>query len=220
MVSREMDMAKKRVVLITGAVVALVGLVLLKPRLAPAQESFFRSEIWLPHQSLGQGYNLALPFEGPIPGEKVSLDEARSRMPFPIPLPSYMPGSTKVMEVYASRADTATEFRQAALVYENGIYIILHVEEEITLGWETPLADQPDIFKPVEINGHPGLGAEPGLARECVTYAPSTDRQCTDGPGRRPGFVEWQVGRVVIYIASYDYPLAELLRVAESMEVR
>jgi len=211
-------MSRKRLVLIAGAVVALVALALLTPRMFPRQESFFRSEIWLPHQSLGEGYNLALPFEGPIPGEKVSLDEARSRMPFPVPLPVYLPGSTRLMEVYASRADTATEFRQAALVYENGIYIILHYDEA-TMGWDWAFAEYPDIFKAVEVAGHPGLGAEPGLARECVSYAPSTDRQCTDGPGPRPGVVEWQAEGLVISIRSYDYSLAELLRVAESMDV-
>jgi hypothetical protein len=104
-------MRRKSLVLIAGAVVALVGLVLLRMKLTPPEESFFRSEIWLPHQGLGEGYNLALPFEGPISGEKVSLDEARSRMPFSIPLPSYLPGSTRLMDVYASRADTATEFQ-------------------------------------------------------------------------------------------------------------
>jgi hypothetical protein len=213
-------MSRKRILLVAGAVVALVGLVLLRMRAAPAEESFYRSEIWLPHQGLGEGYDLTSSFEGPIPGERVSLDEARSRMPFPIPLPGYLPGTTRLMEVYASRADTATEFRQAALVYDNGIHIILDLEEEMTLGWETPVAEQPDIFKPVEVNGHPGLGAEPGLARDCVRYAPSTDWRCSDGPGRRPGFVEWQVGGLVIYIRSYDYSLAELLRVAESMEAR
>lgn len=47
---REVDMGTKRVVLIAGAVVVLVGLVLLRPRMFPRQESFYRSEIWLPHQ--------------------------------------------------------------------------------------------------------------------------------------------------------------------------
>ena len=211
-------MSRKRILLVAGALVALVGLALLTPRMFPRQESFYRSEIWLPHQGVGEAYNLALPWEGPIAGEKVSLDEARSRMPFPIPLPGYLPGTTRLMEVYASPADTATEFREAALVYENGIYIILYCDEA-TMGWGWAFEEYPDIFRPVEVNGHPGLGAEPGLARECVSYAPSTDRQCTDGPGPRPGAVEWQAERLVISIRSYDYSLAELLRVAESMEV-
>jgi len=212
-------MGTKRIVLMLGAVVALVGLVLLRMRVAPSEESFYRSEIWLPHQAYVLWARAALPWEGPIAGEKVSLDEARSRMPFPIPLPSYLPGPTRLMEVYASRRDTPAEFSQAALVYENRIYIILHLEEEITLSWERPIAEQPDIFKPLEVNGHAALGAEPGLARHCVSYAPSEEWECHDGPGLRPGFVEWQAGGLVIYVRSYDYPLAELLRVAESMDV-
>ena len=160
-----------------------------------------------------------MPFEGPIPGDRVSLDEARARTPLQIPLPSYLPGAATLREVYASRVDTPAAFRQAALVYDNGIHIILDYEEEMTLSWETPIAEQPDIFKPVEVNGQPGLGAEPGLARHCVRYAPSTEWECQDGPEPRPGFVEWQVGGLVVYVCSYDYPLAELLRVAESMQV-
>jgi hypothetical protein len=212
-------MSRKGLVLIAGAVVVLVGLALLTPRMFPRQESFYRSEIWLPHQSLGEGYTLTLAFEGPISGEMVSLDEARSRAPFPIPLPSYLPGTTRLMEVYASRADTATEFRQAALVYENGIYIILYYDEA-SMGWGWAFAEYPDIFKPVQVSGHPGLGAEPGLTRSCVSYAAAEEQECQDGPGPRPGVVEWQADGVVISIRSYDYSLAELLRVAESMEVR
>jgi hypothetical protein len=212
-------MGIKRVTLIAVAVVAVVGVVLLRTRAAPADQSFFRSEIWLPHQGLGEGYSLALPFEGPIPGEKVSLDEARSRMPFPIPLPAYLPGDGTLMEVYASSADTAAEFCQAALVYENGIYIILYYDEA-SLGWGWAFAEFPDIFKPVEVNDHPGLGAEPGLARNCVSYAPSEEQECQDGPGLAPGLVEWQADGLVISVRSYDYSLTELLRVAESMHVQ
>jgi hypothetical protein len=212
-------MSRRRVVVIAGAVVALAGLVLLKPRLAPAEESFFRSEIWLPHQGLGEGYNLALPFQGPIPGEKVSLDEARSRMPFSIPLPSYLPGSTRLMEVYASRTDTPREFRQAALVYENGIHIILYYEPG-TLNWTSWPEEHADIFKAVEVRGHPGVGSEPGPERICVSYAPSTEFECRDGSDSRPGMVQWEADGLVIAIYSYDYSLAELLRVAESMDVQ
>lgn len=211
-------MNRKRLVLAAGAVVVLVALALLRMRVAPPKEGFYRSEIWLPHQAYVLWARAALPSQGPIVGEKVSLDEARSRMPFPIPLPSYLPGPTRLMEVYASRRDTPREFSQAALVYENGIYIILYYDEA-TMGWDWAFAEYPDIFKAVEVAGHPGLGAEPGLARECVSYAPSTDRQCTDGPGPRPGVVEWQAEGLVISIRSYDYSLAELLRVAESMDV-
>jgi hypothetical protein len=217
-VRQEIDMGIKRAALIVAAVVAVAGLVLLRTRVAPAEESFFRSEIWLPHRGLGEGYDLALPFEGPIAGEKVSLEEARRRVPFPIPLPGYLPGDGALKEVYASSDDTATEFREAALVYANKIYIIMYYDEA-TLGWAWPFAEFPDIFKPVEVAGHPGLGAEPRLARTCVRYAPSEEQECRDGPGLAPGVVEWQADGLVISVSSYDYSLAELLRVAESMHV-
>jgi hypothetical protein len=69
------------------------------------------------------------------------------------------------------------------------------------------------------VRGHPGVGAEPGLARHCVRYAPSAEWECQDGPGPRSGVVEWQADGMVVSIRSYDYPLAKLLRIAESMDV-
>lgn len=198
--------------------VALVGLVLVRTRNVPAEESFFRSEIRLPHRA-GGTYELIWPYEGPIPGEKVTLDEAVRRMPFEIPVPGYLPGEAALVEVYASAIDTTREMRQAALVYANGIYIIMHYEE-MALSFDSSVVEHPDIFKPVEVSGYAGIGAEPGPQRFCVSYAPSEEWECQDGPGLRPGLVEWQAGARVSAIYSYDYPLAELLRVAESMEVR
>jgi len=211
-------MSRKRVLLVAGAVVALVGLVLLRMRLAPAEESFYRSEIWLPHAAMGEAHGGFMPWEGPIPGDRVSLDEARARTPFPIPLPSYMPDGAALREVYASGMENPRLYRQAALVYENGVYIILRYGG-MTWSWESPFVERPEGFELVEVSGHGGVGAEPGLARECVSYAPSTEWECQDGPGLRPGVVEWQADGLVTAIYSYDYSLAELLRVAESMDM-
>lgn len=162
---------------------------------------------------------LALASEGPIAGDKVTLDEARRCVPFEIPVPGYLPGEAALKEVYASAIDTPREMRQAALVYANGIHIIMHYDE-MALSYDSWVMEHPDIFKPVEVSGHPGIGAEPGLKRSCVSYAPSGEWECQDGPGLRPGMVQWQASGLVIAIYSYDYSLAELLRVAESMELR
>jgi hypothetical protein len=211
-------MSRKRILLIAGAVVVLVGLALLTPRMFPRQENFYRSEVWLPHAAMGGAPGGLLPWEGPIAGDRVSLDEARARTPFPIALPSYMPEGTALREVYASGMDNPRLYRQAALVYENGVYIILRYGGMAWI-WESPFRERPEGFEPVEVSGHGGVGAEPGLARDCVQYAPSTEWECEDGPGPRPGVVEWQADGLVTAIYSYDYSLAELLRVAESMEV-
>jgi hypothetical protein len=192
-------MRRKGLVLIAGAAVAAVGLVLLRVRMAPPEESFYRSEIWFPHAAMGEGYVRLLLSEGPIPGDKVSLDEARARTPFPIPLPSYMPGGAALREVYASGMDDPRLYRQAALVYENGVYIILHYGG-MDWSWESPYRHRPEGFVTLEVGGHSGVGAEPR-------------------PGR-PGVVEWQVGRLVAAVYSYDHSLTELLRVAESMDMQ
>jgi hypothetical protein len=208
----------KRVALIGVAVVALVGPVLLRVRVASTEESFYRSEIWLPHQAVG-GSKLPSSWQGPIAGDRVSLGEARARTPFPIPLPSYMPDGAALREVYVSGMDNPRLYRQAALVYENGVYIILHYGG-MTWSWDSPFRERPEGFAPVEVSGHGGVGADPRPARYCVRYVPSEEQECRDGPGLAPGVVEWQADGLVTAVYSYDYPLAELLRVAESMEVR
>jgi hypothetical protein len=217
-VGQEIDMGTKHVVLIVGILAILIGLVLLAPRMFPRQESFYRSEIWLPHAAMGEGHGGLLTWEGPIPGDRVSLDEARARTPFPIPLPGYMPEGAMLREVYVSGMDNPRLFRQAALVYENGVYIILRYGG-MAWSWESPFRERPEEFETVEVNGHSGVGAGPRPERICVSYAPSTYFDCRDGSGLRPGVVEWQAGGLVAAIYSYDYPLAELLRVAESMDV-
>jgi len=191
-------MSRKGLVLIAGAVVALVGLALLRMRLTRAEESFYRSEIWLPHAAMGEGYGWLLPWEGPIAGDRVSLEEARARTPFPIPLPSYMPEGAALREVYVSGMDNPRLYRQAALVYENGVYIILRYGG-MAWSWESPYVQRPEGFELVEVSGHDGVGADPR-------------------PGRA-GVVEWQVGPLVTALYSYDHSLTELLRVAESMDV-
>jgi hypothetical protein len=188
----------KRVFPIASFVVALVGLVLLRMRVAPAEESFYRSEIWLPHAAMSEVHPGLPPWEGPIPGARVSLDEARARAPFPIALPSYMPEGGALREVYVSGTDNPRLYRQAALVYDNGVYIILRYGG-MAWSWESPFRQRPEGFEPVEVSGHGGVGADPR-------------------PGR-PGVVEWQVGSLVAAVYSYDHSLVELLRVAESMDV-
>ncbi|HJX38968.1 MAG TPA: hypothetical protein VJ714_10220 [Anaerolineae bacterium] len=211
-------MSRKRVVLLAGAVVALVGLVLLRPRMFPRQESFYRSEIWLPQAAMSEAPGPLPPWEGPIPGDRVSLEKALARTLFPIPLPSYMPEGAVLREVYVSSTDDPPLYRQAALVYENGVYIILRYGG-MAWSWESPYRERPEGFKTVEVNGHAGVGADPRPERICVSYAPSTEFECRDGAGLRPGVVEWQTDGLVTAIYSYDYSLAELLRVAESMDV-
>ncbi len=191
-------MSRKGVMLIVGAVVVLAALALARIKMSPGEGSFFLREIWLPHAVMREGHGGLLPWEGPIPGDRVSLDEARARTLFPIPLPSYMPEGATLREVYASGMDDPLPYRQAALVYENGVYVILRYGG-MAWSWESPFRARPEGFQPVEVSGHGGVGADPRVGR--------------------PGVVEWQVGPLVTAVYSYDHSLVELLRVAESMDV-
>jgi hypothetical protein len=213
-------MRMRSIVLIAAPLFVLIGLVLARvDSTGQTEPSFYLSKDWLPHHGFGDCYRSIWPFEYPYSGDGITLDEARRRVPFEIPLPGYVPGEADVTEVYVSPIATQPGFWQATLVYGNGIYIITH-QEETTLSWDRCFADHPDIFRPVEVSGHPGLGADVVQARICVRHSPFEESECRDGPGPSPGLVEWQAGGLAIAIYSYDYPLAELLRVAESMELR
>jgi hypothetical protein len=192
-------MGTKRVVLIVGAALALAGLALARIRMSPREGSFYLREIWLPHAAAREGYGGLHPWQGPIAGDRVSLDEARARTPFPILLPSYMPGGAGLREVYASGMDNPPLYREAALVYENGVYVILR-SGGMAWSWESPFRARPEGFELAQVSDHGGVGADPR-------------------PGR-PGVVEWQVGPLVTAVYSYDHSLAQLLRVAESMDLQ
>ena len=74
-------------------------------------------------QSPGVGPIPAPPPSPPILGEKVSLDEARRRTPYTIPIPPDGVVGADIQEVWASKEGAPTEFRQVYLIYANGLKI-------------------------------------------------------------------------------------------------
>jgi len=211
-------MSKRFVWLGLGALAFVAGMVVLRIVSQPP-ESFFRSQILVPHLAQSSGYELAWPYDGPIPGERVGWAEAQARLLFNVPLPKIVPEGARLVEIYVSFESTPFESRQVALVYSDGLYIIIRPESHI-LRWDSWIADDPETFVPLEVNGHQGVGSEPGPERICVSYAPALEWACEEGTGQRPGTVQFQAGGLVIEIYSYDHSLGELLRVAESMEIR
>ena len=145
-----------------------------------------------------------MPLGAPIVGEQVGLAEAQVRVPFQVPLPSYVPNSAALAEVWASPKDVKPSMRSLAFVYSNGLTIIIHQEDEAT-NWEA-LATPP--FTLININGHAGVGKDPGkeeVMGEWYDY---------------PGSVSWQVGRLQISVYSQHHSMEELIRLAKSMEIR
>lgn len=212
-------MRVRTISLIVTLLLLLGGLPLLRADSAGQTEpSFYLSKTWLPHHGFRDCYQLIWRFEYPFSGDGITLDEARRRVPFEIPVPGYVPGETDLTEVYVSPIATHPGSWQATLVYGNGIHIITR-QEGMILGWGRCFADHPDMFRPVEVRGHPGLGADVVLARICVRHSPLEEWECRDGPGPSPALVEWQANGLVVAIYSYYHSLAELVRVAESMEL-
>ena len=94
--------------------------------------------------------------------------------------------------------------RSLAFVYSNGLTIIIHQENK-SINWES-LATSP--FTLINVNGHAGVGKDPGK------------QEIMGKSYEYPGSVSWQVGRLQISIYSQHHSMEELIRVAESMEIR
>jgi len=143
------------------------------------------------------------PPDEPIAGERVTLQAAWARLPYTIPLPGYLPGDTEasyLAEVWVSPAES--NFHSLALVYSLGITIIVHQDPHPT-NWSS-LAESP--FTLIKVNGYTGIGKDPG------------DQDLDGSIWHYPGSVSWQVGKFQITVYG-EYPMSELLKVAESMDI-
>jgi hypothetical protein len=153
-------------------------------------------------------------------GDRVSLSEGQRRVPFAIPLPSSMPASANLQEIYVSPADTLPQDRWVALLYSNGVQIFIS-QSSVPLNWEALRAEDPQLIHPILVKGQQGQGVEPGLLTKCIThyYSPSDpgETRCEEGPEHRPGHVMWQIQGLLIEVSSYNHSMQELLHIAESI---
>ncbi len=145
------------------------------------------------------------PLDTPIGGEKVTLEVAQSRLPFSMPVPRYLPGDAAaayLAEVWVSPPEAT--LRSLALVYGSGVTVIVH-QETSPIDW-SHVIEPP--FVPISVNGSAGMGADPG------------NQDLGDGRiWHYPGSVTWQVGSLKLKVYG-EYPMSELLKVAESIQVQ
>lgn len=144
--------------------------------------------------------------------EVSSIDQAQRRVSFKILIPQNMLGG-KLERVFVERIENQKD-RGVRLVYSNGIFIS-----------ETPCDPAPDydnviaervnavkegllkevVFKKVKVQGHDGMGAEPGV------------NELPGGSFPRPSSLDWYDGGVKILIMGGEISLKDLQVVAESM---
>ncbi len=141
------------------------------------------------------------PGGGPILGEKTTLEEARSLVPFPFAEPSFLPDDARLTEVWVGPAAD----RSLALVYSNDILIIFHpTGGEAIPDWEA-IINQPGLhFQKVTVHGVPGMGTDAGVQEIDGVEEPY------------PGSVDWITNGVETTLYG-PYSLQTLLRIAESM---
>ena len=155
------------------------------------------------------------PWEGPIlAAERVTLSEARTSVPFTIPLPTSLPdaASVEIEEVWVSAVQAPldldeeiyTELYSVAVVFSDGCQMIIH-QMDSPPDWDAIIAQQTPVFSKVTINGHPGMGTSPGV------------QEIMGGQHRYPGSVSWWVDGLDIAIYSETLPLEELLEIANSV---
>ena len=154
------------------------------------------------------------PWEGPIyPADKVTLSEARTRVPFAIPVPISMPDGARVEieEVWVSAVqapqgleETYNELYSVAVVFSDGCQMIIH-QTDSPPDWDAIIAQQTPVFSEVSVNGHAGIGASPGV------------QDIMGAQHRYPGSVSWAADGLHITIYSHTLPLGELLKIANSV---
>lgn len=135
--------------------------------------------------------------------EKVTLSEAQARVLYTIPLPDVL-ASASIQEVWASTNSVAPAQRSVAVIFSDGIKVIVHPAEDQSPDWDAIIADSPE-FTRITIRGHPGMGTDPGVQE-------IRGRQYS-----YPGSVSWWVNGLLITIYSDTLSLGDLLKVAESV---
>lgn len=138
------------------------------------------------------------PRETPCPPEQfVSLAEAEQKAAFDILLPGYLPEAAVLQCVQLLGA------RAVTLIYGGGL-IVRQVAASAAPLW--PLEElAKDGWVSVTVSGAAAIGHEPG------------DVRAIGGTVHNTGSVTWWL-EGVSYVVAGDLPLAELLRVAESMQ--
>lgn len=140
--------------------------------------------------------------EGPIVGDRATLEDAQARLSWNIPLPSITWGESQLIEVWVSPANWDMSDRQVYLIYSNGLEISIWGQ---SLAPDYAAALEPP-FRLVNVRGTSGLGKEAGV-------------QQIEGHGEHeyPASVTWWERGLVINIYSYSHSLDQLIAVAESM---
>lgn len=100
-----------------------------------------------------------IPLGSPIGGEKVTFEVAQSRVPFTVPIPTYLPGeptAAYLAEVWVSPPEVT--LRAVALVYGSGVTIVVYQDPD-PINWSS-LVESP--FVAINVNGNAGIGNDPG----------------------------------------------------------
>ncbi len=153
-------------------------------------------------QSPGVGPIPAPPPSPPILGEKVSLDEARRRTPYTIPIPPDGVVGADIQEVWASKEGAPTEFRQVYLIYANGLKISIGGRPD-AIDYSA-LADDP--FRAANVRGIPASGKDPAVKT-----------LSTGGQVNTPANLSWWVNQVDIGLYHPTWSMEQLLEIGEAM---
>ncbi len=155
-----------------------------------------------PPPSAADQQNPSPPPYPPIHGEQVSLDEARRRTPYTIPIPPEDVVGAELQEVWVSKEGAPTEFRQVYLIYANGLRISIGGRPD-AIDYST-LADDP--FRAANVRGIPASGKDP-----------SVKTSSTGGQVNTPANLSWWVSGVDIGLYHPTWSMHELLRIGEAM---
>ena len=138
----------------------------------------------------------------PIHGDQVSLEEARRRTPYTIPIPPSGVVGADLKEIWVSVEGAPAEFRQVYLMYSNGL--------RISIGGRPDAIDHStlayDPFRATNVRGIPARGKDPAVKTLSA-----------GGQVNTPANLSWWVNRVDIALYHPTWSMEQLLEIGEAM---
>ena len=138
----------------------------------------------------------------PIHGDQVSLEEARRRTSYTIPIPPSGVVGADLKEIWVSVEGRPAEFRQVYLMYSNGLRISIGGRPDAID--HSTLADDP--FRATNVRGIPARGKDPAVKTLSA-----------GGQVNTPASLGWWVNRVDIALYHPTWSMEQLLEIGEAM---
>lgn len=144
------------------------------------------------------------PAHAPIIGDRVTLDEARQRTGYTIPVPPANIVASDIQEVWASEPHIADEYKQVYIIYSNGL--------KISLGGDPNTPPTIDLSKLPGAYRQENIGGKTATGKDAYVTTNNIGAQVNV-----PASLRWWDNKVLVILYHPTMSLQELVRIGEAM---